>query len=124
MQRLDGFTADGFGNPISGEIVDGDVVRIGNTERRYYAPAVQQAPEFPTLTGSQFLSMLAETLGFSRAEQLLKANAVIEALILKAVTIDRHSGNTPAAISYLQGISTNPLTNSELAQIETAWRAV
>lgn len=124
MQRLDGFTVDGFGNPISGEIVNGDVVRIGNTERRYFAPVASTSPEFPTLSGSQFLSMLAATLGFARAEQLLKANAVIEALILKAVTIDRYTGNTPAAITYLQNISTNPLTSSELSQIETAWRAI
>jgi hypothetical protein len=45
MERLDGFTADGKGNVIAGQIQDGDVVRIdGRIEQRYYAPVAEPPP--------------------------------------------------------------------------------
>lgn len=41
IERLDGFTADGFGHVIPGDPVDGDVVRIdGKIEQRYSAPVI------------------------------------------------------------------------------------
>lgn len=96
---------------------------ISNGDGTYINPIVP-APDFRTLTGSQFLAMLVKALGFARAEQLLKANAVIEALLMKAIAIDRYLGNTPTAIAYLQNMQNNPLTNTELSAIETEWRAL
>lgn len=50
IEKLDGFTADGFGNVIGTEqdLVDGDVMRITNgrdvSEQRYYAPVPMPPP--------------------------------------------------------------------------------
>lgn len=80
-------------------------------------------PEFPTLTGSQFLGMCAQVLGVARVDQLLEKSPTVTALIQKATTVDRHLGNTPLALGYLQ-TGTNALTAQELEQIETAWRSM
>ena len=80
-------------------------------------------PEFPTLTGSQFLGMCAQVLGVERVDQLLEKSPTVTALIQRANTVDRNSGNTPLALAYLQ-TGANALTSQELAAIETAWRNI
>lgn len=62
IERLDGFTADGFGNVIEGEPQDGDVVRIeGIEERRYYEPKpVEPEVAKPKTTLDDVKSKLAE----------------------------------------------------------------
>lgn len=63
MERLDGFTADGHGNVIPGDIVDGDVVRIdGHTEKRYYAP-VAPTPQPMLLSKTAFQDLSVAHLG-------------------------------------------------------------
>ena len=79
-------------------------------------------PEFKTLTGSQFVALVAGVLGFDRTDQLLQKSDTVATLIQKAEKVDRMSGNTPAAIAYLQSGS-DALTNDELDAIDTAWRA-
>lgn len=107
----------------------GDIVRVTEGSNVTFAwhtepPAPPSPPEFKTLTSSQYLALLVGTLGFARADSLLKANGIIEALILKAERIDRDKGNTPAAIAYLKTVFPSPLTDVELGQIEDAWRAL
>lgn len=107
----------------------GDIVRVTqgiSVSFMWYTetPDPPEPPEFKTLTSSQFLAMLSATLGFARADSLLKENGVIEALILKADKIDRDKGNTPAAIAYLKTVFPSPLTDQELAQLDEAWRAL
>lgn len=63
IERLDGFTADGFGNVIPGDPQPGDVIRVnGTTERRYYAP-VAHVPIPRILTKTQFQDYAVSKLG-------------------------------------------------------------
>lgn len=80
-------------------------------------------PDFKTLTGSQFLSVAASAVGFSRVDQLMEKSPTVAALIQQAKTVDRYSGNTPAAIAYLK-TGANAMTDSELEAIENAWKAI
>ena len=78
-------------------------------------------PEFRTLSGSEFIALLAGVLGFARVDQLLAKSKTIETLLVKASYVDRLTGNTPAAISFLsQGA--NALTTQELSAIDMAWK--
>jgi len=83
---------------------------------------VNVAPEFKTLTGSQFIALVAGAIGFGRLDALLAKSAAVTALLVKAETVDRYGGNTRTAISYLAA-GDQGLTADELESIETAWRA-
>jgi hypothetical protein len=74
IERLDGFTADGFGNVISGQPQNGDVIRVGGTvERRYYAePSPTKAPD---VAGFKAITR-------AKAKVLIKAGKHAEALTL------------------------------------------
>lgn len=86
-------------------------------------PTLVQEPEFCTLTASEFISMAGGAIGFARLDQLLAKSKAVEALLLKAEKIDRHSGNTPNAIEYLM-TGQSALTQNELDAIDAAWRAL
>lgn len=95
---------------------------MDNGDGTFTNPPQNQLPEFPTLTGSQFITLVGKALGFSRLDQLLAKSKSVEALLMKAVFVDRNTGNTPAAIAYLQ-TGDSALTDDELGLIDTAWRA-
>ena len=59
IERLDGFTNEGFGNVIAGALQEGDVVREnGTTERRYYAQLPPSGPQPRAATRREVLSNL------------------------------------------------------------------
>lgn len=62
MERLDGFTRDGFGNVIPGEIQPGDVVRVNGAEYRYTAPPVIARKPI-IMTDKQFRQYVQAKLG-------------------------------------------------------------
>ncbi len=77
IEKLDGFTADGFGKVIGTEkdLIDGDVERItispkDITEKRYFAPqpAPQPSPAPIATTKQQILDQIAVLQGL--ADQL------------------------------------------------------
>lgn len=78
-------------------------------------------PEFKTLSGSDFIALLSKVLGIARVDQLLAKSKTIETLLVKAVTVERLTGNTPTAIAFLK-TGENALTTEELAQIDAAWK--
>jgi hypothetical protein len=64
IERLDGFTADGYGNVISGDIQEGDVIRINGTiERRYYATPAPADPKPRVLSKTAFQDYAISQLG-------------------------------------------------------------
>lgn len=80
MERLDGFTADGLGNVIQGEIQRGDVVRIdGKLEVRWFPPeALPPRPLILSKTAFQdyAVSQLGGGLtGMSRFTEIMDAAA-------------------------------------------------
>lgn len=83
IEKLDGFTADGFGNVIgdASALVDGDVMRITNgasvTERRFYAPPPVAPPALDAAV--QRLAMVR-----GRAAELDKKGKYSEANALRA----------------------------------------
>jgi hypothetical protein len=63
IERLDGFTVDGFGNVIPGEPQTGDVIRVdGRIEQRYAAP-IPHTPKPITMTDKQFRKFVQNKLG-------------------------------------------------------------
>jgi len=80
-------------------------------------------PQFKTLTGSAFIALMGSVLGFARMDELLAKSKTVETLLVKAVTVDRLTGNTPSAIAFLQ-TGANALTNEELAAIDAAWEQI
>jgi hypothetical protein len=72
MERLDGFTADGFGNVIPGEIEPGDVVRVNGAEYRYTAPPIV-TPKPIIMTDKQFRKHVQQQLGGGVYGQAFKA---------------------------------------------------
>jgi len=62
MERLDGFTIDGFGNVIPGQIQPGDVVRANGAEYRYTPPPVI-TPKPIIMTDKQFRKFVQSKLG-------------------------------------------------------------
>jgi len=97
---------------------------VDNGDGTYTKPPtpVVTKPEFKTLSGSEFISIVGGALGFARLDQLLSKSRSIEALILKANVVDRLTGNTPNAIAFLK-IGNNALTDDELSLIDAAWKA-
>lgn len=65
IERLDGFTADGFGKVVSGNPQDGDVIRIDKrVEQRYYAPVKPEPKPTPKpVTKEQILAELVAMNG-------------------------------------------------------------
>lgn len=64
IQRLDGFTADGFGNVIEGDPQDGDVIRIdGRIEQRWSPPATPIPPPPSLLSKTAFQDYAVSQLG-------------------------------------------------------------
>lgn len=64
IERMSGFSHEG-GQPIPGDIVDGDVIRINGTEeRRYYTPAPppETPPTPPQPTKAELLAKVEELL--------------------------------------------------------------
>lgn len=61
IDRLDGFTADGFGNIVEGDPQEGDVIRIDDRiEQRYYATVAVVKPEaVPSTTKQEILDIIA-----------------------------------------------------------------
>jgi hypothetical protein len=95
------------------------IYEAGKPVREEILPDDQKS-QFRTLSGSEFIALLAAVLGFARVDQLLAKSKAIEALLVKAVAVDRLSGNTPAAIAFLK-TGDNALTDQELADIDAAW---
>lgn len=119
---------------IAGTPQDGDLVRareVGDDgsvlgEQFYIqqpAPPPPAKPLFKTLSGSEFIALLADTIGFARVDQLLAKSKTVEALLMKADRVDRLKGNTPAAIAYLK-TGNDALTDNENTAIDTAWKAL
>lgn len=80
-------------------------------------------PQFKTLSGSEFIALMGSALGFARMDQLLAKSKTIETLLVKAVTVERLTGNTPSAIAFLK-TGDNALTDEELAAIDAAWEQI
>lgn len=80
MERLDGFTVDGFGNVIPGEIQRGDVVRIDGLECRWFPP--EEMPKRPlVLSKTAFQDYAVSQLGggiigMARFTAIMDATAV------------------------------------------------
>lgn len=85
----------------------------------------QPKPEFRTLTGSQFITVMVAALGAGRSNNLLRASPLAATAIQKANTIDRHGGNFPGLLAHIMSddLGADKLTAQELVAIETVWRA-
>lgn len=89
------------------------------------APTLAKSKDqYAVLNGADFMVVIATALGFSRADYLMKSNAVIQGFILHADTqISRTTGMTPQAISFLQALPQSPLTDAEMAAVDAVWAA-
>ena len=115
IEKLDGFTADGYGNVIGTEqdLTDGDVCRIDDKiERRWYAPGPAPVPQPIALTQLGFITLCQEAGGMTDDMLVLcKNDAALAAMWIKfnaAATIEKTDNRIPAALQALEALGYLP----------------